>query len=135
MINKVELIGRLGDAPTIHDKSDRTFATMNLATTESWQNQQGEWQEKTEWHSLIWAGKYVEQRARKLAKGDLIRIEGSITYTKKDEKYFTNIKVRKVNLIIKNDKNSPRDSSRLDDPTGNQVGADVDIPGSEDLPF
>ncbi len=53
MFNKVILIGRLGknaEAKTAQNKKD--YAVLSLATSESWKNERGEYETRTEWHRL-----------------------------------------------------------------------------------
>lgn len=88
MINKVTLIGNLGDAPEIKEG----FAKMNVATTSSYKDKQDVWQQQTEWHSCILWGARPEQMT-KLRKGSKVYIEGKISYTKKDDKHYTNIRI------------------------------------------
>jgi hypothetical protein len=51
MFNKVILIGRLGkNAETKTAQNKKDYAVLNLATSESWKNEQGEYETRTEWH-------------------------------------------------------------------------------------
>lgn len=78
MINKVILIGNIGKQP-----ETRTFDNGNevcqfsLATSESWKDKTGEWQEKTTWHNIVVWGNQAA-RAAKLSKGDTLYLEGKI---------------------------------------------------------
>ena len=50
-VNKVILVGNLGrDAELRYTPGGAAVATLNLATTEVWNDKQGQRQEKTEWH-------------------------------------------------------------------------------------
>jgi single-strand DNA-binding protein len=83
MINKVTLIGNLGKDPEV-----RTFdngskvARFSLATNENYQDKAGEWQTLTEWHNIVcWRG-LADRAERQLKKGNLVYVEGKITYRK-----------------------------------------------------
>ena len=66
-VNKVTLIGRLGQDPEIRFSGDgKAIATFSVATNESWKNKDGEVQERTEWTRCTVFGataeKYVSRR-------------------------------------------------------------------------
>jgi single-strand DNA-binding protein len=80
MFNKVILIGRLGknaEAKTAQNKKD--YAVLNLATSESWKNEQGEYETRTEWHR-VYAWGNLATFAKNLLKGQLVSLEGKIKY-------------------------------------------------------
>ena len=79
MFNKVILIGRLGknaEAKTAQNKKD--YAVLNLATSESWKNEQGEYETRTEWHR-VYAWGNLATFAKTLLKGQLVSLEGKIS--------------------------------------------------------
>ena len=60
-LNKVMLIGNVGNAPDVRTTSSGTpIAKMSLATTRTWKDGSGEQREKTEWHRLTVWGKLVD---------------------------------------------------------------------------
>ncbi|MES2745589.1 MAG: single-stranded DNA-binding protein, partial [Bdellovibrionota bacterium] len=68
-VNKVLLIGKLGRDPEMrHTPSGQGVCTLNIATTETW-NDNGNKQERTEWHRVTVWGKQGENCAKYLAKG------------------------------------------------------------------
>jgi len=80
MFNKVILIGRLGknaEAKTAQNKKD--YAVLSLATSESWKNEQGEYETRTEWHR-VYAWGNLANFAKTLLKGQLVSLEGKIKY-------------------------------------------------------
>jgi len=110
-VNKVTLIGNLGNDPEIRTTSNGSkVATFSLATSRSWNSPGGEKQEKTEWHRCVaWNGKsggmgladIVEKYCR---KGERVFVEGSIEYSQWKDKegqtrYTTEIKVRELMLL------------------------------------
>ena len=93
-INKVILVGRLGaDPEKKQTQTGQTVTRLNLATSESWINREGERQEKTEWHRIVIWGKLAETCAQHLTKGRQIYIEGRLQTrsweTEKGEKRFS----------------------------------------------
>ena len=80
MFNKVILIGRLGknaEVKTAQNKKD--YAVLNLATSESWKNDKGEYETRTEWHR-VYAWGNLANFAKTLQKGQLVSLEGKIKY-------------------------------------------------------
>jgi single-strand DNA-binding protein len=60
-VNKVILVGNLGrDAELRYTPGGAPVATLNLATTEIWNDKAGQRQEKTEWHRVVLWGKTAE---------------------------------------------------------------------------
>ena len=77
-LNKVTLIGNLGDVPQEKStKSNVNFVTFSLATNEYWVKD-GEKKQRTDWHSLTAWGKVAEDCVKYLKKGSLVHVEGSL---------------------------------------------------------
>jgi single-strand DNA-binding protein len=80
-VNKVILVGNLGDDPEIRRTQDgRPIANLRIATSESWRDKNtGERRDKTEWHRVVIFSeglcKVAEQYLRKGAK---VYIEGQL---------------------------------------------------------
>lgn len=78
-LNKVMLIGNLGADPEVRYTSGGTaVANFRIATTETWNNKEGERQERTEWHRIVVWGKQGENCGAYLQKGRSIHVEGRI---------------------------------------------------------
>lgn len=79
-VNKVILIGNLGQDPEIRYTTSQTaVTTLSLATSESWRDKQsGEMKEQTEWHRVVIFGKLAEIAAEYLRKGSQVYIEGQL---------------------------------------------------------
>ena len=104
MINKVTLIGNLGaDPETSNTGGGNSLTKMRLATSEKWTDQQGNKQEKTEWHRVVAWGKLAEVCGQYLRKGSKVYIEGKISYGsyEKDGNTFhtTDIVARDVQFL------------------------------------
>lgn len=97
MINKVTLVGRLGAEPEVRTlESGAMVAKFGMATSESYRDKAGEWQEQTEWHDVVvWRG-LAERAQEYLKKGSLIYLEGKLTHRKWQDKDGNNRKTTEV---------------------------------------
>ena len=78
-INKVILIGNLGNDPEIKAVADTTFANLSIATDESYKDKTtGQMVPKTEWHRVVFSGKVAEICGQYLKKGSKVFIEGKL---------------------------------------------------------
>jgi single-strand DNA-binding protein len=78
-LNKVMLLGRLGRDPEVrYTSSGRAVATFTLATSERWRDQDGNDQERTEWHRIVAWARLGEICGEFLSKGKQVYIEGRI---------------------------------------------------------
>ena len=104
-VNKVILVGNLGrDAELRYTPGGAAVATINMATTEVWNDKAGQKQEKTEWHRVVLWGKTAEVLNEYLTKGKQIYVEGRLQTRKwqdKDgqDKYTTEIRGDRVVLL------------------------------------
>ena len=81
MLNRVLLIGHLGQAPQIkRTQSGQRYAVLSLATSQRWKDKAtGEQRERTEWHRLVvWLEGLLDVVEKHLAKGSKIYVEGSL---------------------------------------------------------
>lgn len=86
-VNKVILLGNLGADPELrHTASGTPVANMRLATSRRWNNKDGEWQEETQWHSVVAWGKTGELCCQYLSKGRKVYIEGRLQTRKWQDK-------------------------------------------------
>jgi single-strand DNA-binding protein len=80
MLNKVILIGRLGqNAEAKTAQNNKEYVVLNIATQESWKNDKGEYETRTEWHR-VYAWRNLSKFAKTLQKGQLITLEGTLRY-------------------------------------------------------
>ena len=110
-LNKVILIGNLGADPEVRSTSNGgRVATVSLATGRQWKGADGQKQEKTAWHRVIfWNAKGGGQQLADLVeryckKGDKIYVEGEIDYRTWQDKegqtrYSTEINGRELILL------------------------------------
>jgi single-strand DNA-binding protein len=105
MINKITLLGNVGQDPTakIFDNGG-SIAEFSLATTESWKDKTtGEKKEATEWHNCVVNGPLVEVVKRYVKKGSKLYIEGKIktrSWGEGDQKkYRTEVIVNTLKML------------------------------------
>ena len=104
-INKVILVGTLGKDPEVrYSQSGSALTSVSIATNESWKDKNGEKQEKTEWHSIVFYGRQAEIAAEYLKKGRQIYVEGRLQTRKwqdKDgqDKYTTEIVANVMQML------------------------------------
>ncbi|QJD30930.1 single-stranded DNA-binding protein [Methylococcus geothermalis] len=87
-VNKVILIGNLGADPEVrYMPNGGAVANLRIATSESWKDQQtGQTQERTEWHSVVMYRRLAEIAGEYLKKGSKVYIEGSLRTRKWQDK-------------------------------------------------
>ncbi|HZF16525.1 MAG TPA: single-stranded DNA-binding protein [Steroidobacteraceae bacterium] len=86
-VNKVILIGHLGaDPETRAMPSGMTVANIRMATTDSFKDKSGEWQERTEWHNVALFGRMGEVAGEYLRKGSQVYVEGRLRTRKWQDK-------------------------------------------------
>lgn len=86
-LNKVMLIGGLGKDPEIrYTPAGTAVASLSLATTEKFKNKSGEYEEKTEWHNIVFWGRLAEIAGEYLAKGKTVYVEGRLQTRKWQDK-------------------------------------------------
>jgi len=78
-LNKVMLIGRLGQEPKLaYTTSGMAVVNLSVATDEGYTDKSGARQERTEWHRVVVFGKQAEFCSNYLSKGRLVFVEGRL---------------------------------------------------------
>lgn len=78
-VNKVILIGNLGQDPEARFTPQGTaVVNLSVATNESWKDQSGEVQERTEWHRVVMYGRMAETADKYMKKGQMVYVEGRL---------------------------------------------------------
>lgn len=86
-VNKAIILGNLGRDPEVRYMQDgKAVANLSIATTESWKDQSGQKQERTEWHRVVIFGPVAEVAEKYLKKGDSAYFEGKIKTRKWQDK-------------------------------------------------
>ena len=87
MLNKVILIGRLGKDPEVrYMPNGEAVCNFSVATSESWKDQNGQRQERTEWHNITMYRRLAEIAGQYLKKGSQVYLEGKIQTRKYTDK-------------------------------------------------
>lgn len=104
-VNKVILVGNLGNDPEVrYMPNGNAVANLSLATSESWKDQQGQMQERTEWHRLTMYRRLAEVAGEYLRKGSQIYVEGKLQTRKwqdqqGQDRYTTEIIVDQMQML------------------------------------
>lgn len=104
-LNKVILVGHLGQDPKIsYAQSGMPIANMRVATSERTRGQDGQWTERTDWHTVVCFDKQAEFCGNYLAKGALILVEGRLQTRKWQDKegqdrYSTEVVANRVQAL------------------------------------
>jgi single-strand DNA-binding protein len=105
-VNKVILLGNVGKDPEIKVlPSGQPVANFGLATSDRFKDQQGNFQDRTEWHNLTAYGKLAEIVRDYVKKGNKLYVEGRLTTRSWDDKesgkkvYRTEIVVGDISLL------------------------------------
>ena len=130
-LNKATLIGNLGADPEVRSTTNGSrVATISLATSRQWKGQNGEKQEKTEWHRVVlWnnkASNLADIVERFCKKGDKVYVEGSIEYRSWQDRegqtrYTTEINARELILLSGRGEGSETFSAKV--PAGGRARA------------
>jgi len=123
MYNRTLLIGRIGhDAEPKTDKNQQEYVVLSIATKDSWKNDQGDYESRTEWHR-VYAWRNLSRFAKTLQKGQLISVDGQIRYREyAEEVNGTTVKHRvaeihasKIQRLTKGGAPAPADDQASDE--------------------
>lgn len=109
MINKVILIGNLGQDPKVHTTQSNSIVTqLSVATSRRVKQADGQFADETEWHRVACFSKLAEVARDYLSKGKQVYIDGRLRtrkWTDKDgtEKYVTEIICETLKLLGRKD--------------------------------
>ena len=92
-VNKAIVIGNLGKDPeTRYMPNGGAVTNVTVATSENWKDKDGQRQERTEWHKVVFFNKLAEIAGEYLKKGSKVYIEGALrtrSYDKDGQKHYT----------------------------------------------
>ena len=137
-LNKVQLIGNLGNDPDIINEGK--IAKFSLATSESWNDKtSGEKMTKTEWHNIVVYNEgLVGVIQQYVKKGSKVYVEGQLQTRKWEDKdgatrYTTEVVLQGFNstLTMLGEKNSNQESK----PSSNEPSTDTSTEIDDDIPF
>ena len=140
-VNKVILLGRLGNDPEMKTlPTGNAVCNLSVATSEKWMKD-GKKQEKTEWHRVVSFGKQAETLNQYLSKGSEVYIEGKLqTRSWEDnsgvKRYSTEIVMSSFSFVGGNaQKNESLKDAHAKHDTGEyDVSTNTDF-ASDDIPF
>ena len=137
-VNKVILIGNVGQEPQIRTVGDQKVATFNLATTERFKGKDGNMVESTEWHNVTIWGKLAEVVEKYVSKGTQLYVEGKIKtekYTKDgQDRFITRIVASSLQLLGGKKEESAPAQQRPQYQTTPLIDGVVE-PEDDDMPF
>lgn len=140
-INKVIIIGRLGNDPEVrYTPSGAAVAKFSVATSEEWKDKNtGEKKERTEWHRITAWGKLGEICGEYLAKGRQVYVEGRLQTSSYDDKdgvkrYSTEIVASDVQFLGSKESGGGRSSGGAP-PRESFGGQGGPPPADDDIPF
>jgi single stranded DNA-binding protein len=103
-LNKVLLVGRIGRTPDIRSTTaGKEISEFSVATSsKSLDKVTGELKEDTEWHSIVVFDQRAVDLSKKIDKGDLVFVEGSIKTKQLNQENSLNGKpLTKIQIIVK----------------------------------
>ena len=104
-INKVILIGNLGDDVKMHYFDDKnSVGNFPIATSESYTSKQtGEKVTNTDWHNIVVRNKLAEICEKYLSKGDKVYVEGKLKNKQWEQdgvkRYATEVIVTEMTML------------------------------------
>ena len=127
-VNKVILIGRLGQDPEVKFMpSGGAVTNISLATSERWRDKNtGQPVEKTEWHKVVFFNKLAEIAGEYLRKGSMVYVEGSLRTRKWQaqdgtDRYSTEIVASEMQMLDGQSQNGvPQSTAGQHAPSGDR---------------
>jgi single-strand DNA-binding protein len=138
-VNKVILVGNVGQDPEVkYTASGVPVAKVSLATNERFKDRNDQWQDKTEWHSVVAWQRLAEIVGEYVRKGSKLYVEGKLqTSTWEDrqnggKKYRTEIVARDIVLLGSRDN---RQEGRGEIPSRQSGPEPAPVVANDDIPF
>ncbi len=140
-LNKVMLIGRLGQDPELkYTQSGTAVVSFSVATGSKWKDQDGNLQERTEWHNCkAWRG-LAETISNYLKKGSKVYVEGRLETSNwedenKKKHYKTEIVLDEMIMLDSKGDNSGSGSSAGGSNSSTKPSEKTTTAADDDLPF
>ena len=133
-VNKVIIVGNLGQDPEARFTPQGTAVTnLSVATNESWKNQNGDLQDRTEWHRVVIYGKMAETASQYMKKGQMVYVEGRLQTNEwedqnKNKRKTTEIRCDNFTMLGR------RSDTTQNNPSQNQSEQKIEEQ-DDDLPF
>ena len=133
-LNKVILIGNLGQDPEARFTPQGTaVCNLSIATNESWKDQNGEMQDRTEWHRVVMYGRMAETATEYMKKGQMVYVEGRLNTREWEDqnqikRRTTEIRCDNFTMLGKRSDPSGPPSANPDSSMKPKAGVDDDLP-------
>ena len=133
-LNKVILIGNLGQDPEARFTPQGTaVCNLSIATNESWKDQNGEMQDRTEWHRVVMYGRMAETATEYMKKGQMVYVEGRLNTREWEDqnqikRRTTEIRCDNFTMLGKRSDSSNPPSENPDSSMKPDSGVDDDLP-------
>ena len=133
-VNKVIVVGYVGQDPEDRRTPQGTAVTnLSVATNESWKNQNGDLQDRTEWHRVVIYGKMAETASQYMKKGQMVYVEGRLQTNEwedqnKNKRKTTEIRCDNFTMLGR------RSDTTQNNPSQNQSEQKIEEQ-DDDLPF
>jgi single-strand DNA-binding protein len=138
-VNKCILLGNVGKDPEIKASASGTIiANFSIATSDRFQDKDGNWQDRTEWHNCVAFKRNAEIIRDYVRKGSKLYVEGKIqtrSWEKDGQKHYkVEIIVNDLSLLSGRDEGNQVSSAAVREPARVDAGATTEI-SDEDIPF
>ena len=133
-LNKVILIGNLGQDPEARFTPQGTaVCNLSIATNESWKDQNGEMQDRTEWHRVVMYGRMAETATEYMKKGQMVYVEGRLNTREWEDqnqikRRTTEIRCDNFTMLGKRSDSSVPPSANPESSMKPDAGVDDDLP-------
>ena len=133
-LNKVILIGNLGQDPEARFTPQGTaVCNLSIATNESWKDQSGEMQDRTEWHRVVMYGRMAETATEYMKKGQMVYVEGRLNTREWEDqnqikRRTTEIRCDNFTMLGKRGDSTSQPSANPDSSMKPDSGVDDDLP-------
>lgn len=136
-LNRATILGNVGQDPELRTiPSGISVCRLRVATSDSYKGKNGEWQESTEWHSVVLWDSLAERAQKTVKKGSKVYVEGKIqtrSYEKEGiVRYTTEINANR--LIVLDPKAEGAHAADADDKEETRY-MPADEPEEDDIPF
>lgn len=141
-VNKVILVGNLGQDPESRFTPQGTAVTnLSIATNESWKDQNGETQDRTEWHRVVMYGRMAETAVEYMRKGQMVYVEGRLNTREWEDQNQIKRKTTEIRcdnftmLGRRGDSTGSMSNSAIKNPEAQGTVPSESINEDDDLPF
>jgi single-strand DNA-binding protein len=139
-VNKVILIGNLGDDVKMHYFDDKnSVGRFPIATSESYTSKSGEKVTTSDWHNIVVRNRLAEICEKYLSKGDKVYCEGKLKNRQWEQdgvkRYATEVQVTEMTFL--STKKTTKSSTNLsqNNPSFARTPKTVSIEENDDLPI